>query len=348
MKRLPITVALMLLLALPLMAGADDQGWMPPEWTATPPAQQTSKAGQQGSRLLNKGMITPRAYARGAFAQERPASAQPENAGRLSVAEASSRIPWDTILWVERRYKIEAVRFKAEDETGIDWPFSDEVMVGTFDAKGETVSDTFGDVDSGETRDFDPAKSCIVAVRPGEAVLNKASVCDDAGEPAPLGFEVEFWEKGFSAPWAPFCVSVKQEPPYHYGPHPVDDCNGDDFIGRRQLDFTMQELEAALPNVGDERIETVKLSPCRKDEYLCGGNLPDYTFTYRVTRLPNVSVGLSSVLDEAMSKIGARSELEAIVAGLRSLRAPSPRKIEPENGRNGPILSRVGPARHGQ
>src|SRR5688572_8314108 len=45
MKRLSITVALLPLLAFPLMAGAGDQGWMPPEWTATPPAQQTSKTG---------------------------------------------------------------------------------------------------------------------------------------------------------------------------------------------------------------------------------------------------------------------------------------------------------------
>lgn len=57
---------------------------------------------------------------------------------------------------------------------------------------------------------------------------------------------------------------------------------------------------------------------------------PDYTFTYRITRLPDVRVDLRSVLDEAMRRSGARSELEAIVAGLRSLRAPSPRKIEPE------------------
>jgi hypothetical protein len=41
-------------------------------------------------------------------------------------------------------------------------------------------------------------------------------------------------------------------------------------------------------------------------------------------------VDLRPVLDEAMRRSGARSELEAIVAGLRSLRAPSPRNIEPE------------------
>jgi hypothetical protein len=56
----------------------------------------------------------------------------------------------------------------------------------------------------------------------------------------------------------------------------------------------------------------------------------DYTFTWRVTRLADAQVDLRSVLDEAMQRSGARSELEAIAAGLRSLRAPSPRKMEPE------------------
>jgi hypothetical protein len=63
MTRLPITVALMLLLALPLMAGADDQGWMPPAWTPTPPAQQTIETAQLASLLVDKGIITPRDYA---------------------------------------------------------------------------------------------------------------------------------------------------------------------------------------------------------------------------------------------------------------------------------------------
>jgi hypothetical protein len=318
---------------------------MPPEWTATPPAQQTSKTGQLGSLLVDKGMITPRAYARGAFAQERPASAQPENVGRPAVAEALSGIPWDRILWVERRYKIEAMRFKARDESGIDWPGSDEVMVGTFDAKGSTVSGKIGNIDSGDTHHFDPAKSCIVSVQPGIVVLGQTSVCAGS-EPAPLGFRVEFWEKDPAIPFD-FCVTVAPGPGHHSGPYCVNDENGDDFLGRAQIDLSPQALEAALPQVGDEHIETIVLTPCLGE--VCGGAfLPDYTFTYRITRLPDVQVGLLPVLHEAMQRSGAHSDLEAIVAGLRSLRAPSPRTIEPENGRNGPLLSRVGPARHGQ
>jgi hypothetical protein len=30
-------------------------------------------------------------------------------------------VAWDTIEWTERRYKIEAVGFKARNETGWDW-----------------------------------------------------------------------------------------------------------------------------------------------------------------------------------------------------------------------------------
>jgi hypothetical protein len=266
-------------------------------------------------------------YTAGAFEQQRPPTPQPEGAGRPAVVVPSD-FPWHTFELIERRYKIEAVRFKARDETGIDWWGSDEVMVRTDDAKGWTVSDEIGNIDSGDTHPFDPAKSCIVAVRPGIVVLGKTSVCDGVGEPAPLGFRVEMWEKDFSIFGFASCLTGGP-PGSHSGPHCADDGQGDDFIGRAQIDLLAQELEAALPNVGNEHIETVVLNPCRGD--VCDVTYgPDYSFTFRVTRLPDVRVGLGSVLDEAMRRIGARSELEAIVAGLRSLRAPSPRKIEPE------------------
>jgi hypothetical protein len=263
----------------------------------------------------------------GAFAQERPASAQPDDP--TTRAAALSGI-WDTITWVERRYKIEAMRFKARDETGIDWLGSDEVMVETRDAKGWTVSDEIGNIDSGDTHHFDPVKSCIVPVRPGIVVLGKTSVCDDVGEPAPLGFRVEMWEKDFSI-FGGFSKCLPGAGDSHAGPHCVAD-EGDDFIGRAQIDLSAQELEAALPNVGDEHIETVVLNPCRGD--VCDVTFgPDYSFTFRVTRLPDVRVVGRSVLDEAMQRSGIRSELEGIAAGLRSLRVPSPRKIEPETVR---------------
>ena len=265
----------------------------------------------------------------GAFAQTPPRTPQPGDAGRSGAAAALSGT-WDTIEWVERRYKIEAMRFKARDETGFDWPGSDDVMVRTSDANGWTVSDEIGDIDSGDTHHFDPAKSCIIAVRPGLVVLGKTSVCDDVGEPAPLGFEVELWEKDPVGYPTGFCLLIGPGSGGHAGPHCANDGNGDDFIGRARVDFSAQDFEAVLPNVGDEYVETVVLDPCPGAQ--CAG-FPDYSFTYRITRLPDVRVDLRSELNEAMRRSGARSELEAIVAGLRSLRAPSPRKVEAETAK---------------
>ena len=107
-----------------------------------------------------------------------PVLPQPAGAGPPANVVTLSDFPWHTFEWIERRYKIEAMRFKALDETGIDWPGSDEVMVETTNAKGFTVTNEIGDIDSGDTHHFDPAKSCIVGVRPGVVVLGKTSVCD--------------------------------------------------------------------------------------------------------------------------------------------------------------------------
>jgi hypothetical protein len=263
----------------------------------------------------------------GAFAQAPPTMPQP-SAGPPAAVVVPPDIPWHTFEVIERRYKIEAMRFKALDETGIDWPGSDEVMVETTDAKGFTVTNEIGNIDSGDTHHFDPAKSCIVGVRPGVVVLGKTSVCDDAGEPAPLGFQVDFWEKDIGL-FGGFCKALPPPAGHHAGPHCGNDGSGDDFIGRRRIELSIQELEAILPNVGDEHIKTESLFGCRNLEQICTTGLfdPDYTFTFRVTRLPDVRIGVRSVLDEAMRRIGSGSELETIVAGLRSLPAPTPRKI---------------------
>jgi hypothetical protein len=263
----------------------------------------------------------------GAFAQA-PAAAPQSDSRPGSPAAATLTGVWDTIEWIERRYKIEAMRFKARDETGVDWWGSDEVMVETHDIKGGTVTDEIGDIDSGDTHHFDPAKSCIIAVRPGIVVLGKTSVCDEVGEPAPLFFEVEFWEQDVDLPDTGF-LNCAPGNDHHHGPHCARDNNDDDFIGHARVEFSAHDFEAVLPNVGDQYVETIVLIPCK--ETVCDVTYgPDYSFTYRITRLPDVRVDLRSVLNEAMQRSGARSEIEAIAAGLRSLRAPSPRKIEPE------------------
>ncbi|HWF61059.1 MAG TPA: hypothetical protein VN666_12220 [Nitrospira sp.] len=95
----------------------------------------------------------------------------------------------------------------------------------------------------------------------------------------------------------------------------------------------MQDLKAALPNVGDEYIETVVLEQCDSGSTCDVTYGPDSSFTYRITRLRDARVGLHPMLDKAMGTIGTHSELDAIATGLRSLRAPSPRQIESGMGK---------------
>jgi hypothetical protein len=150
-------------------------------------------------------------------------TAGPESADAMEAgtAAAPSVFPWDTIGvgWIESRFKIEAVRFKVRDETGVDWPGSDEVMVKTVDADGWTVSHEIKNMDSGDTHTFNAGASCIVGVNPGVVVLGETSVCHAAGEPPPFGFEVEMWEKdaygwppGFCVPQQPAAMQVRTAP----------------------------------------------------------------------------------------------------------------------------------------
>ncbi len=92
----------------------------------------------------------------GTAAHEPSASSQSGSPGSV---QHLSDLAWDTIEWTERRYKIEALGFKARDETGNSWLGSDEVMIRTDDAKGWAVSGQIGGIDSGDTYHFDPAKA---------------------------------------------------------------------------------------------------------------------------------------------------------------------------------------------
>lgn len=72
--------------------------------------------------------------------------------------------------------------------------------------------------------------------------------------------------------------------------HPTD---YDELIGQRTLKFTAEELAEAMPNVNDTVDETISLGPCNDDrDMICSEGFlsptgPLYTFTYRITRLPD-------------------------------------------------------------
>lgn len=63
MKRYILVLMALMLLAVPLVVGADDQGWMPPAWNPTPPARPSIDLGQLMQLLVTKGVISDQEYA---------------------------------------------------------------------------------------------------------------------------------------------------------------------------------------------------------------------------------------------------------------------------------------------
>ena len=203
---------------------------------------------------------------------------------------------------VERRYKVEAVGFKCLDETWYDSPFfapwiSDEVMVILRDPQRRvlTVSRVFDDVDTNETRNFGPQENCILPINDQQDQYLQAPghswTCGAAGVSSPFTFSVEMYEEDLDLELG------FQIPPNKYDEDSSIFTKSDELIGRRTLAFPAEELAAAMPNVNDTVEETIKLGACYDDEGREGGCVetpiwptgPEYTFTYRLTRLPDVT-----------------------------------------------------------
>jgi hypothetical protein len=91
MKRYILMLLALTLLAMPLAAAADDQGWMPPDWSPTPPARPSVDLVQLLQLLLSKGLISDQEYAQLTQPQD-SAQAQPQHA-RVRASHKGSYPP---------------------------------------------------------------------------------------------------------------------------------------------------------------------------------------------------------------------------------------------------------------
>jgi hypothetical protein len=202
-----------------------------------------------------------------------------------AVAQAQPHSPPE--LRPEPRFKLEALSFKAINETGSDRLGSDEVYVSIHvpTHKVATRSQIYRNVDVGETRHFPLDQSCILPIaglnRPTTLFGNKGETwsCLVDGAAGPFSFTVVLREKD-PCDFFPFlCFSHGVLPGAE--PPPIDQT--DDLIGRREVVYSMEELTAL--HVGQVLEESVWLRPC---ETSCSSWEAEYQFTWRLTRLPDV------------------------------------------------------------
>ena len=176
------------------------------------------------------------------------------------------------------RFKVEPVSFHAIDETGwTDRPGSDEVYVAIHipARKIATVTQVFGDVDTGVTKDIPSDQSCILPIA---GVTGPKSLSGNAGDrwscspdgaPGPFSFTVWLWEHDgcfifdcYHPAWAP-------------GDEPVRLNIVDDLIGKHTVNKSMEELLA------------MQVGQSKEENSLVSGGDGIYQFNWRITRLPD-------------------------------------------------------------
>lgn len=169
------------------------------------------------------------------------------------------------------RFVAEALVIHAHNETGWDRAGSDEVYAVFEDGNNgqRRFTANFGDVDSGESRRIGGQQRCIAPLDYAgyDSSYNPPATweCRSPGEAGGLDFRITLYEADGWSPMA--CAAVPNQQAYK------KNCD-DDEIAVFQHRFTVSELLALMPNVGDGRRIT---TPTR------GG----YAVTFRLRRLPD-------------------------------------------------------------
>lgn len=178
----------------------------------------------------------------------------------------------------EPRFQVIPYALHAYDETGPDWPGSDEIYVIFSDAQTNSRVRTpiFSDFDTHETKRFAQAQACVTPIGRSLAGADgsaQAWECREGGVRAPLSFSFEIYED--DGDLTPEETSPYGECAPPRGPPPQPTCE-DDLVGRADITFTLEQLLAALPRPGAERAYTRAVD--------------NYEFSYRIVRLNDVVI----------------------------------------------------------
>ena len=242
-------------------------------------------------------------------------------AATVDTAPSVSHLSADGKLWrYEARYKVELIEVKARDETGFDWPGSDEILViadvdGVRDIGSYElwIQKGLGDMDSGEKVTIDPENACLLPAV--DNVKDGKWSCAEAGHPAPFtlpctviekdGVGRVVWESLTRLEGVGFCISATQN-----GDISSDCLSGggaDEFnsVGSVRRIYTVADLAGLA--VGQTRQDNLVVDSCSAILTIDGGTCGYgpwtnywngvYRLSVRVTRLKNVLVGFEPPYD---------------------------------------------------
>lgn len=240
------------------------------------------------------------------------------SAATVDTAQSVSPPSADGKLWrYEARYKVELIEVKARDETGFDWPWSDEILViadvdGVRDIGSYElwIEKGLGDMDSDETVKIGPENACLLLAV--DEVRDGKWTCAEAGHPAPftLTFTVlehdgvgrTVWELVTGSGHG-FCITGG------HGDISTNCLSGaaDEFnsVGSVRRVYTVADLAGLA--VGQTRQDNLVVDSCSAILTIDGGTCGYspwnnywngvYRLSVRVTRLKNVLVGFEPPYD---------------------------------------------------
>jgi hypothetical protein len=194
------------------------------------------------------------------------------------------------------RYQVRAVKFRADDESGVDFLGSDEpywIFTGKADGARPVTSRSavFGDVDSGDTRTFDATNARnVIWPRPG----------DTAGRTGPIGLSIQLWESDqgnaedirkkteaafdvaddLPLPVASWIVTASK-----IVANQVLKLVGDDIMGSRTFRLPASVLAKRMPKPGNKHPLTLKFHGSGGDLPFEVAGGPDYTLHLEIVRV---------------------------------------------------------------
>jgi hypothetical protein len=196
------------------------------------------------------------------------AAASPSGPKALPAKDPLALRDGQEITFTTPQFVVQALWFKANDETGWYWTGSDEVYAIFSDmdpTHADRTTSEYDDVDEGDTVNFKATDSCM-APQPN---------CDRGM--ADLNVRFSFWEADWAAPLG-FSYCNKPDSPGIRWRLEFGICVDDDFIGSGEIIYSRAELVAMLPAVGNSREFTAVMDK----------NSGKYRFRYRITRIANV------------------------------------------------------------
>jgi hypothetical protein len=189
-----------------------------------------------------------------------------------------------TAVLTQPRFIVEAVRFKAVDESGPNSPGADEVVAWFESGDHAVFSQEFDGVDTNETVTFGERERCIYPLADSDGRENRAWDCAAGGGGGPISFTVILAEIDPDYVfWAGFCFELGPIRSDVFVRSDTINCHvteGDwDTLFRHDFSYSVSEILARLDPSCRCFTETARYT----EEDWRGDTV--YDFTFRITRV---------------------------------------------------------------